>query len=429
MMSKLFIALENEEVLLMDQQQEIVNDIEIQKLENESNEYIVEVQQMDDVVSTAIESMSQLVNIEKILQTSVDRDKGLPEDAAEIAKTAIETICIRLGYTPAKNIIPSLESFGEVSRIDATKYALESIKETVTKIWDAIKTFFINIWNKLKDFWKFITDINIRLKKKVETTQQRVYNLIRTNAVVKDNSSIDITKYCIAFNSKNANNIMNDLAQTFTAHIYITRIQSQINARLNRFVDLVEKHADINEINEYGTETSHIYFKGIDKKLIFGKMFNLKEGIDLRFNGIKSNKIKPENTESKVLDIGDLSKIVKASKALLNDNIDTIEQYNKLKKVVYKTIKAVNKISDEIRTSNKVDNNYYDTTDNFLKSANLRIIASNLRHQTNDAYWFNTLVPKINAQAISLGCDLVNLNIKQYISTSAVSKSTDLVVV
>ena len=93
-------------------------------------------------IEEAIDGADELENIGQVIENS---DGGIGEIAANIAAVATESICNRLGILDTR-LIPAAESFGgNSSRVTASRISLESIGDTVKRIWEAIKKAFINL--------------------------------------------------------------------------------------------------------------------------------------------------------------------------------------------------------------------------------------------------------------------------------------------
>jgi cell division septum initiation protein DivIVA len=124
------------------EQRERVEELEAQVAQGEVAQSEGEVTEMADAIDDAVTAVEELSEVSDILENSIEENEGLTEDAAAVAEVAVESICNRLGYKPVKRIVPAMESFGATSsRLDATKYALESIKGTAVRVWEAITVF------------------------------------------------------------------------------------------------------------------------------------------------------------------------------------------------------------------------------------------------------------------------------------------------
>lgn len=78
---------------------------------------------------------------------------GLDETAAAITEVAVESLYKRLGVKRRKPM-PAMESFGSQSnRVKATRIAVESIRDTLKKVWDGVVAMLVKIGEYLKKFY------------------------------------------------------------------------------------------------------------------------------------------------------------------------------------------------------------------------------------------------------------------------------------
>jgi len=131
-----------------------------------------EVQSMEDAVADA-ETLDMIADT---AESSVEEGEGMDPVAAEIAEVAVESIYARLGVE--RKAIPSLESFGSAgSRKSATRIAIEDWKDTVKKVWEAVKKFFVNLYEKIKAFFLNVVNTFRSLEKAAKSMKARVDGL------------------------------------------------------------------------------------------------------------------------------------------------------------------------------------------------------------------------------------------------------------
>lgn len=103
---------------------------------------------------------------------AAEADGGLDPVAAEIAEIAVEAIYARLGV--AHTSYPALESFsGKSGRKRATRYAVESIKETIKKIWAAVVNAFQKIVDFVKNFFNKLFDGNRKMLARINALEKK----------------------------------------------------------------------------------------------------------------------------------------------------------------------------------------------------------------------------------------------------------------
>ena len=157
--------LENEEVDSVE-----AAETEAALAEAESDSVEAEFNEDSSQVEEAIEDTETLSKVEDKMEESIEEGEGLTEDAAEIAEIAVESICNRLGYVPAKRIMPATESFGRTgTRLDSTKIALEGVKDALKNIWDAIINRAKMIVDKIKEVISSIFDSRKKMLKLAKT--------------------------------------------------------------------------------------------------------------------------------------------------------------------------------------------------------------------------------------------------------------------
>lgn len=135
--------------------------LEVQEVEAEGVEQEAQVEE-------AIEVSEALDEYQEALE-SIGKQGGLDRNGAMILQIGLEQLCARVGIEPTAMAFPSMESFGgATSRIHSTKVAMESVKETAKKVWEAIIAGIKRAGEWLKNFWKTLTDSNHRLKARAD---------------------------------------------------------------------------------------------------------------------------------------------------------------------------------------------------------------------------------------------------------------------
>lgn len=151
-LAQLFVSMENEEEII-----EIVEDGTIE----DSMEYaLLEVEEAAEEVEAAEEDVEELEEIEdglgdvvEEMEESMERFGGLDQQAAAFAHIAVQAYAARLGLS-SDSMLPSLESFGgDSGKQGATQISMEGIKDTIKKIWVAIKAAVQKAIKAVKDFF------------------------------------------------------------------------------------------------------------------------------------------------------------------------------------------------------------------------------------------------------------------------------------
>lgn len=134
----------------------------------EGSEVVEDNEVLADQIDEATDVAESLDEYEEAME-SIIAQGGLDRNGARLLSMGLESLQARVGVVLEKQAMPSLESFGgSGSRIEASKYALENIKETAGKVWDAIIAGIMKAIEAIKNVWKYMTDGNVRLKARAE---------------------------------------------------------------------------------------------------------------------------------------------------------------------------------------------------------------------------------------------------------------------
>ena len=138
---------------------------ETAEIQQENDEVGVTVAQVED----AVQAGDELESIGEVAEEAVESGEGLSEESAEMASIAIESIRNRLGFRDSTRLVPATESFGNVNtRLMSTKLVVETIGETIKKIWLRIKQIFARLWEKVKGFIAKLFNSATMLQKHVD---------------------------------------------------------------------------------------------------------------------------------------------------------------------------------------------------------------------------------------------------------------------
>lgn len=158
------------------------------------------------------QAMADADTLERIAGAAeeANADGGLDPVAAEIAEIAVEAIYSRLGISISNTSYPALESFsGRSSRGRATSLAIESIGETLKKIWAAIVNAFQKIIDFITNFFAKIFDSTRKLSSRINNLNRRNQEAtedyggkVKSNGIIKGLRGKD--KKELISNAKNA---------------------------------------------------------------------------------------------------------------------------------------------------------------------------------------------------------------------------------
>jgi hypothetical protein len=111
-------------------------------------------------VAEALESIAEVLG-------QAAKNGGIDRHSAAVVAVATDALYARVGVSTSR--FPAMESFGSTSsKAAATKVAMEEIKETVKKIWDAIVAAFKRAIQFVIDFWNKVTDASGKMGKRAE---------------------------------------------------------------------------------------------------------------------------------------------------------------------------------------------------------------------------------------------------------------------
>lgn len=107
----------------------------------------VEAAQIEDAVAAT----EELEAVGEVAVDAVEGGEGMSEESAELASIAIESILDRIKMPRTARIVPAIEQFGNSnSRLSASNFVVESITESIKKIWIAIKAAAARLWESIK---------------------------------------------------------------------------------------------------------------------------------------------------------------------------------------------------------------------------------------------------------------------------------------
>ena len=252
----------------------------------ETNKDETELDQDLDTLDTASDDIDSLNDVTKVIENSAEGD-GMSEDTAKMAEVAVESIMRRQGMSMTYNPIPSMESFARTSsRMSATKLSLEGIKETAGNLWKRFIDFINNIGEKIKDFFKRITEgVLPKLKTRCEQLKNALANAetIQTDIPAKGKSFAkhlryngELTPEKINEGIKNVHDFTYKLSSVIVNFTGISTIKIEPNSddgTIRTAVAVHKKQIDnLGKILGWEEENGYNYsplFSG-DKKLCFG---------------------------------------------------------------------------------------------------------------------------------------------------------------
>lgn len=391
----LFAVLEDELSVIVpgvtNEQAERVEELEEQVAQSEVVEADLEVAESNDTIEEAVTAIEELTDLAEVAEGSIEEGEGLSEDAAEIAEVAVEAICARLGYKPAKKVIPALESFGGASsRLDATKYALEGIKETIAKIWEAVKNFFKGIWTKIVALWKQLFDAATKVQARATTLNKKIDEAVKANLVAGD-KVLNLVKYCVAFNAKSEAELEKAIKVVLGRHNDAVKVQAAYNADL---VGLFEEVSKAEKLEDFGDKVQAALSKELPaEQLAFGYQVKAENGVVT----VTQTKTKVEKAEGKAVALADLKTVVGDANSVAKQISDAKGSFGKAEEVVKKAVSMADKLA-KAKDSTELAKEKAKA----FRSAQAGFVVT------------NTKLPSIGLKASSVALDYVSANLGAY---------------
>lgn len=172
-------AAENED-LVVDQSSTGEADAAVAEETNNIVEATAEIEGDAKLVEKAGGDVEELAVLGDKAEKALESGEGLSEDAAEIAIVAVEHALFRLGMR-AEEIarrMPAQESFGNThTRLDSTRLVVETIGETISRVWNHIKSMAKMIVEKIIGFFGKLFNSVIAIRKSLDILKKRVADL------------------------------------------------------------------------------------------------------------------------------------------------------------------------------------------------------------------------------------------------------------
>lgn len=179
-MSRLLIAIEEDSTQITEPipkvEEEKVdvnqNAAETEAAASEITEQTSEISEVEEATTDAQGEAETLGSIQNTLTNAADSEEGIEPKTLEIAQIAIEAIYERLGFK-ARKALPSLEGLTQKDDFkDAARLTIESISDSVKKIWQAILKAFEMIAEKIKEFYHTFTQNRDALIKRIQAVKK-----------------------------------------------------------------------------------------------------------------------------------------------------------------------------------------------------------------------------------------------------------------
>jgi hypothetical protein len=135
-----------------------------QVMQQQTTELSDYMQQTADATEVALESISNALQLQSVIQNSSSTDPT----AYAVLRTAVEQLKERTGV---KTQTVALE---DLSPLSYKTEAIEDIKKFAAKVWEAIKKAFAAMWEKIKAFFSWMFNKSASLEKKAEEVKEEL---------------------------------------------------------------------------------------------------------------------------------------------------------------------------------------------------------------------------------------------------------------
>jgi hypothetical protein len=335
-----------------------------------------EVESDNEDLGEATAGVELVEQVENVLEESATKGEGISETAAEIATLVSEHFRERIGITGRS--MPSLEAFGSASsRVAATNLALLSIGDTVSRAWEAIKAFFKDIWNKIKEFYKRVFTATGRMKARAVALRTKVANLTGTN----EETTFENSTFAHAFQGTNAKyakanviaytkGLATDMETLSKKLVMFTKLvdetitaEAKVNENANPRSQYIEPIRDkekeifkiISDVFPTATRKTKAYYGGVILEAVVDasadsalgtKAGNKEKSINMRIETIvPDSKDDSDGNEVDVLSKSEMSEACKNVEDLAKAN----EMFSIVESEIEKITKKISKFADDAK--------------------------------------------------------------------------------
>lgn len=392
---------------------------EVETASAEVAEQSGEIETMDTDVASAETDAGTLGDIQEVMAQSVESGEGLTEEAAAIAEVAVESIRARLGMKRGTKVIPALESFGsKSSRLHATKIAMETIGESIKKIWENIIKAIKWVWDKIKGFWLSLTKSRGSLLKHLEGMQKRVADMaaetlnektVKGSAAatfsINGKASFDTAKKVLADSQKlipvtaTASDIANGMVNKLTGD----DPTAVMTAGADLLVAIKKAMAGLGEVKGNKGDRKMVHFYG---NLAGGRSVSItsdKEGSAAAI-GVQLEVTGKAAEEAETLNKAQMGELLTQAIAVVKE----LQSFDKVEKGLEKIAKACNDVAQTILKTVAVMG---DKSDNGEGAKAQKAAAANIRTLNSMVAKFGSSIPSAVFQAAKGAGDYVNASI------------------
>lgn len=334
----------------------------------EMMEAAAEVEQHEQALVELQEIATGLESIQESLQVSLEQG-GLDPVAAQFAHHAVGAYTERLGIEAADQL-PALESFGgDTGRQSSTEVSLESVGQTLSNIFEAVRRAIEAIIKAVTDFFTKLFSNAEKLESAVVATQKKVSD---AKGSPKDKTRVP-NAGVIAYQGKvDASSVASGMAKTNTAYNIMTNeYLKAATSGQKELMSALKDHKSVKEDDRSAVtkfwdnlrgkqKDLTVKVKGIESKLkgdiSGGRTFKVETAGEGDAETVTVSFVKSEGGKDDVTNEidtpnkGDLDKMLaeakklasnlKDSKKTINDSVDAYKEVHKVTEELNKDAKG-----------------------------------------------------------------------------------------
>ena len=246
--AKLYASLESEAPQEAVETTTVEDVVEVQEQAQNVAEAQAEVAEIEKAIDTGLQEVENLNVMANQLENSIP-EGGAEPMSAQIAEMAIESIYRRLGIKA--KAMPSLEEFNDHrSRIEATKLAVEGIREVANKVWTVISTFFKNLWQAILRVFEHVKNL-FRNNEKVLNNLIDIITPIKKEATLKGGALNRLLADFFEVKDNNLQDTVKRVSKLRSTLYKISTISENTAKTVDKITDEVLSSIDPNETVTY----------------------------------------------------------------------------------------------------------------------------------------------------------------------------------
>jgi len=233
----------------------------------EINEDARDIEDGIEVTDSSMDDKETLDDMADVMEESVENGEGIDEDTAEVIEIAAEAIYKRLGLRHSKTM-PSLESFGSKStRLQATRVALEDMKEKSAGIGASIMKFIRGIMENLGKLWDKITTFftKMGMDKRLKALEASIKSV--KDGSTKSFETLENKSAAKAFSLKGGDATVADVKKAVDNAITLLANTEKVLGKLDAVADRSLKGLSAKDIETWANIDKDSFSKEVDEAI------------------------------------------------------------------------------------------------------------------------------------------------------------------